>query len=70
MIADAYIGFRTSNMMISRGGVTKNLILYPPAKPSPTIIHLQLPPPRYPEKDLQSPLMLEEAHQTQEPIRG
>jgi hypothetical protein len=27
-------------------------ILYPPAKPSPTFVYPQLPPPRYPEKDL------------------
>jgi hypothetical protein len=58
---DAYIGCRMGNMTISRGGVTKNLILYPPAKPSPTFIYPQLPPPRYPEKDLRAPLMLEEA---------
>jgi hypothetical protein len=57
---DAYIGCCMGNMKISRGGVTKNLILYPPAKPSPAIIYPQLPPPRYPEKDLRSPLTLEE----------
>jgi hypothetical protein len=48
-------------MTISRGSATKNLILYPPAKPSLPIIHQQLPPPRYPEKDLRPPLTLEEA---------
>jgi hypothetical protein len=59
--ADAYIGYRLSIMTIARGGVTRNLILYPPSKPSPTIVHPQLPPPRYPEKDLRAPLMMEEA---------
>jgi len=48
-------------MKIVWGGATKNLILYPPAKPSSSIIHQQLPPPRYPEKDLRPPLTLEEA---------
>jgi hypothetical protein len=36
---DAYIGCRTGNMTIARGCVTKNLILYPPANPSPTFIY-------------------------------
>jgi hypothetical protein len=58
---DAYIGCRMGNMTIARGGITKNLILYPPAKPSPTFVYPQLPPPRYPEKDLRAPLTLEEA---------
>jgi hypothetical protein len=35
----AYIGCRTRNMTIARGSATKNLILYPPAKPSLPIIH-------------------------------
>jgi hypothetical protein len=48
-------------MTISRGGITKNLILYPPAKPSLTFVYPQLPPPQYPEKDLRAPLMLEDA---------
>jgi hypothetical protein len=48
-------------MTVSRGGVTRNLILYPPAKPSPTIVHPKFPPPRYPEKDLRAPLAMEEA---------
>jgi hypothetical protein len=62
--ADAYIGCRTGNMTITRGGVTKNLILYPPAKPSPTFRYPQLSPPRYPEKDLRVPLTLEAALKT------
>jgi hypothetical protein len=37
--ADAHIGCRLGTMKISRGGVTRNLILYPPTKPSPTIVH-------------------------------
>jgi hypothetical protein len=48
-------------MTIARGGVIRNLILYPPAIPSPTIVHPQFPPPRYPEKDLCALLMMEEA---------
>jgi hypothetical protein len=48
-------------MTIARGGVTKNLILYPPAKPSPIFIYPQLPPPWYLEKDLRAPLTLEES---------
>jgi hypothetical protein len=57
---DAYIGCRTGNMTISRGNATKNLILYPLAKPSLPTIHQQFPPLRYPEKNLRSPLTLEE----------
>ena len=49
------------NMTIARGGVTKNIILYPPAKPSPIFIYPQLPPPWYLEKDLRAPLTLEES---------
>jgi hypothetical protein len=60
-IEDAYIGFCMRNMKISRGSATKNLIWYPPTKPSTPIIHQQLPPPRYLEKNLISPLTLEEA---------
>jgi hypothetical protein len=58
---NAYIGCQTGNMTITRGGITKNLILYPPSKISPTFIYPQFPPPRYPKKDLRAPLMLEEA---------
>jgi hypothetical protein len=59
--ADAYIGCRSGTMTIARGGVTRNIILYPPSKPSPMIIYPQFPPPRYPEKDLRPPLTMEEA---------
>ena len=31
---DAYIGFQSGNMVISYGGDTKNLIMYPPIEPS------------------------------------
>jgi hypothetical protein len=48
-------------MTITRGGITKNLILCPPAKPSPTFVYPQFPPPRYPERDLRAPLMREES---------
>jgi hypothetical protein len=58
---DAYIGCPTCNMTIARGSVIKNLILYPPAKPSVPVINRQLKPPRYPEGNLRSPLTLEEA---------
>ena len=37
--SDAYIGCRMGNMKIVRGGAIKNLILYPLAKPSLSIIH-------------------------------
>jgi len=46
--ANGYIGCRSSTMTIARGGVIRNLILYPIAKPSPTVVYPQLPPPRYP----------------------
>jgi hypothetical protein len=55
-IADAYIGYQIGNMTITRGGITKNLILYPLAKPSPTFVYPQFPPPRYPKRDLRAPL--------------
>jgi hypothetical protein len=60
-IVDAYIGYRSGTMKIVRGGVTRNLILYPPAKPSPTIIYPQFPCPQYPVKDLCTPLTMEES---------
>ena len=48
-------------MKIARGSVIKNLILYPPAKPSLPIIHQQLQPPRYPEENIHPPLTPEES---------
>jgi hypothetical protein len=53
----AYIGCQIGNMKITRGGITKSLILYPPAKPSPTFVYPQFPPPRNLERDLRAPLM-------------
>lgn len=35
--ADAYIGCRLGNMVISNGHNTENLVLYPPAKPNSSI---------------------------------
>jgi len=35
---DAYIGYRQGNMTITKGPNIKNLVLYPPAQPSVTII--------------------------------
>jgi hypothetical protein len=61
VITYAYIGCLVGNMTITRGGITKNLILYPPTKPSPTFIYPQFPPSQYPEKDLQIPLTQEES---------
>jgi hypothetical protein len=58
---DAYIGCHTGNMKIARGSAIKNLILYPPAKPSAPFIHQQLQPPRYPTKNILPPLTLQEA---------
>jgi hypothetical protein len=65
--ADAYISCRSGTLKIVRGGVTRNLILYPPAKPSPMIVYPQFPPPRYTEKDLCAPLTMEKSlnHKTQ-----
>ena len=59
--SDAYICCRDGNMSIERGSVIKNLILYPPAKPSPPIVNLQLHSPKYQEENLRSPLSLYEA---------
>jgi len=39
----------------------KNLVLYPPTKPSLPIVNTQLDPPRYLEENIRSPLTLEEA---------
>ena len=36
---DAYIGCRAGSMTIAQGNVVKNLILYPPAKPSLPIVN-------------------------------
>jgi hypothetical protein len=47
-------------MKITRGGITKNLTLYPPTKPSPTFVYPKFPPPQYPQKDLAAPLTQEE----------
>jgi hypothetical protein len=58
---DAYIGCPTCNMTIYRGNATKNLILYLPAKASFPTIHQQFPLPRYPKKDLQPHLTLDES---------
>jgi hypothetical protein len=52
----AYIGCREGNMKITRGGITKNLTLYPPIKQIPTFVYPQFPPPRYPKKYLRDPL--------------
>jgi hypothetical protein len=60
-IVDTNIECQTGNMKTSRGCFMKILILYPPAKISPTFIYPQFPPPRYPEKDLRSSLTLKEA---------
>ena len=43
---DAYIGCQTGNMTITKGDTIKNIILYPPAKPSLPITSLQLRPQR------------------------
>jgi len=58
---DAYIRCRIRNMTITRRDIKKNLIIYPPAKPSPTFVYPQLPPSRYLERDLRAPLTQEEA---------
>ena len=48
-------------MEIARGSAIKNLILYPPAKPTTPFIHQQLQPRKYPTKNILPPLTLQES---------
>ena len=60
-IADAYIGCRTCNMTISRGDSIKNIIIYPPAKPSLPTVKIHKHPCTYWEQNIRPPLTLVEA---------
>jgi len=59
--ADAYIGCRQGNMTITRGPDIKNLILYPPAQPSLTMIKTNQRPASYLTDNIRSPLMVQKA---------
>jgi len=59
--ADAYIGCRQGNMTITRGPDIKNLILYPPAQPSITMMRTNLPSPSYIIDNIRPPLTVQEA---------
>lgn len=58
--ADAYIRCQIGNMTIEKGTIVKNLILYPPAKPSLSIDNYQTSPPKYQEENLHPRLTLDE----------
>ena len=59
--ADAYIGCRQRNMIITRGTDIKNLVLYPPAQPSVTIVKTNRHPVSYLTDNIRSPLTIQEA---------
>jgi len=59
--ADAYIGCRQGNMTITRGADIKNLVLYPPAQPSVTIVKTNKHPVSYLTNNIRSPLTIQEA---------
>jgi len=48
-------------MTIAKVGAVKNLILYPPSKPSPSIVKIHKQPPSYLEESIRSPLTVAEA---------
>ena len=48
-------------MTITKGNAVKNLVLYPPAKPSLPIMKTHKHPPTYLEENICSPLMVAEA---------
>eukprot|EP00253_Pinus_taeda_P027785 PITA_27785 len=59
--ADAYIGCQQGNMIITRGADIKNLVLYPPAQPSVTIVKTNRHPVSYLTNNIRSPLTIQEA---------
>jgi len=59
--ADAYIGCRQGNMTITRGPNIKNLVLYPPAQPSLTMIKTNQHPVSYLTDNIRSPLIVQKA---------
>ena len=59
--ADAYICCRQGNMIITKGADIKNLVLYPPAQPSITIVKTNKHPVSYLTNNIRSPLTIQEA---------
>eukprot|EP00253_Pinus_taeda_P013845 PITA_13845 len=59
--ADAYIGCRQGNMIITKGADIKNLVLYPPAQPSITIVKTNRHLVSYLTDKIRSPLTIQEA---------
>eukprot|EP00253_Pinus_taeda_P019997 PITA_19997 len=59
--ADAYIGCRQGNMTITRGPDIKNLVLYPLAQPSLTMIKTNQHPVSYLTNNIRSPLTVQKA---------
>ena len=58
---DAYIGCRVGSMSIIRRDLTKNIIIYLPAKPSLSMVKIHKHPDTYWEKNIHPPLTLVEA---------
>ena len=58
---DAYIRCQVGNMTITRGNSVKNIVIYPPAKPSLPTIKIHKHPDTYWEKNIRPPLTLVEA---------
>lgn len=61
VISDAYIGYREGSMTIAKGDAIKNIVLYPPAKPSHPIVKICKQPPVYLEESIRSPFTVAEA---------
>eukprot|EP00253_Pinus_taeda_P027676 PITA_27676 len=59
--ADAYIGCWQGNMIITKGADIKNLVLYPLAQPSVTIVKTNRHPVSYLTDNVRSPLTIQEA---------
>jgi len=53
---DAYIGCQEGNMTIAKEDAIKNLVLYPPAKPSLPILKICKQPPAYLDESIPPPL--------------
>eukprot|EP00253_Pinus_taeda_P005869 PITA_05869 len=58
---DAYISCRQGNMIITKGADIKNLVLYPLAQPSITIVKTNRHPVSYITDNIRSPLTIQEA---------
>eukprot|EP00253_Pinus_taeda_P029953 PITA_29953 len=59
--ADAYIGCRQGNMIITKEADIKNLVLYPPAQPSIIIVKTNRHHVSYLTNNIRSPLTIQEA---------